>query len=134
MVLPLFFARRRMPAAALADSEYLGGTSCAGCSISPNEGSEDEHTPSALRHSEESAIKSAPGHAIPEVGQRFKDGPKVSTAVTREETGNIFEQYMSWFEKGSDSCELKEQSRTFSFESCSLPGDGEVLARKATAE
>jgi hypothetical protein len=42
-----------MPAAAFADSEYLAGTFCGGSRISVSDGSDDEHTPSALRHSEE---------------------------------------------------------------------------------
>jgi hypothetical protein len=52
-VLPRFSARRKMPDAALADSEYLAGTLCGGSRISDRLGSDDEHSPSALRHSEE---------------------------------------------------------------------------------
>jgi hypothetical protein len=50
---PRFSARRRMPWAARADSEYLAGTVCGGSRIVDNAGSDDEHSPSALRHSEE---------------------------------------------------------------------------------
>ncbi len=52
-VFPRFCARRRMPFAARADSEYLAGTVCGGSRISVSEGSDDVHASASLRHSEE---------------------------------------------------------------------------------
>jgi hypothetical protein len=109
-VRPLFVALFSMPAAALADSEYFSGMIEGGNRTSLSESSNDEHSSSALRHSEESAIQSTPRDAVPEVGQRFKKDSEVPTAVAREDTGNIFKEDVLGFEKGSDPCELEEQS------------------------
>jgi hypothetical protein len=68
-----------MPFAARAGSENLAGTS--GSKISAREGSDDEHPAASLRHSEETAVENAPGHAVPDVGQRSKNDSEVPTAV-----------------------------------------------------
>jgi hypothetical protein len=54
-LLPRFDARRRMPAAARADSEYLGGA--VGIRMSVNRVAEDVHTSSSLRHSEVASVQ-----------------------------------------------------------------------------
>jgi hypothetical protein len=78
---PRFSARRRMPWAARADSEYVAGTVCGGSRISVSEGSDDEHPSASLRHSEETAVENPPAQAVPDVGQRSKDCSEVPTAL-----------------------------------------------------
>ena len=123
-----------MPAAAFADSEYLAGTFCGGSRISVSEGSDDEHSPAALRHSEETAVESPPRHAIPEVGQRSKHDSEVPTAVRGEESGYVLNEYPAGSKSVDDSGELEEQAGSSSGESCSFPGDAEVLAGESAAE
>jgi hypothetical protein len=117
-----------MPLAARSDSEYLAGTLCCGSRISISDGSNDEHPPSSLRHSEVSAVENPPGHAIPEFGQRFSDDSEVPTAVASEETGYVLNEEPLRSNNTSDSGELEEESGSCAGESCSLSGDGDVLA------
>jgi hypothetical protein len=123
-----------MPLAARADSEYFAGTFCAGSRIVWRVGSDDEHPPSSLRHSEVTAVESPPRQAIPELGQRSKHCSEVPTALAREETWNVLDEEEAGSKRLSDSCELKEEARSVACESCSLPGDGEVLARESATE
>jgi hypothetical protein len=81
-----------MPRAARADSEYLAGTLCGGSRIIDNEGSDDEHPSSSLRHSEETAVENPPAHAIPEVGQRSKHDSEVPTAIAGEQSGYVLDE------------------------------------------
>jgi hypothetical protein len=123
-----------MPRAARADSEYFAGTFCGGSRISVSEGSDDEHPPASLRHSEVTAVESPPSQAIPELGQRAKHCSEVPTALAREETGYVLDEQEAGSKRLSDSCELEEEAGTVTCESCSLPGNGEVLARESAAE
>jgi hypothetical protein len=124
-----------MPRAARADSKYLAATFCGGSRISVSDGSDDEHPASSLRHSEETAVESPPCQAVPEVGQRSKHDSEVPTALAREETGYALDENPSGSKRLNDAGELEEEAGAFSgFESGSLPGDGQILARKATAE
>jgi hypothetical protein len=81
-----------MPLAARADSEYLSGTLCGSSRIAVSEGSEDEHSSSALRHSEETAVENPVAQAVPEFGQRSKHDPEVPTAVRGEQSGYVLEE------------------------------------------
>jgi hypothetical protein len=81
-----------MPWAARADSEYRGGTFCGSSRICVSEGSDDEHTLPALRHSEETAVENPPCHAVPEVGQRSKHDSEVPTAVRGEQSGYVLDE------------------------------------------
>jgi hypothetical protein len=81
-----------MPRAAFADSEYLAGTHGGSSRISVSAGSDDEHTPSALRHSEETAVENPPTQAVPEVGQRSKHDSEVPTAVRGEQPGYVLNE------------------------------------------
>jgi hypothetical protein len=81
-----------MPLAARADSEYFAGTLCASSRISRSKGSEDEHPPSSLRHSEVAAVDNPPAQAVPEVGQRSKHDSEVPTAVRGEQSGNVLKE------------------------------------------
>ena len=144
IVLPLREARASMPRAPLADTKNSSEMLCGGSRISATEGSEDEHTPSALRHSEVAAIESPPGHAIPEVGQRSKNNPEVGTASisptleissrAAEETRNVLNEKPVGSKSPGDSGELEEEGGVRSLEARPPPGDGEVGAWKSSAE
>jgi hypothetical protein len=125
-----------MPWAARADSEYLAGTPGGGCRISVSEGSEDEHPSSSLRHSEETAVENPPGQAVPEVGQRSKHDSEVPTAIAGEQPGYVLEENPSGSNNVDDPCELEEEigPSALLHEPSPLSGNGQVLARKATAE
>lgn len=123
-----------MPLAARADSEYLAGTLCGGSRISVSDGSDDEHTPAALRHSEETAVDNPPAHAIPEVGQRSKHDSEVPTAVAGEETWNVLDENPSGSKSVDDPGELEEQAGAFPGEPAAASSNGEVLARESSAE
>lgn len=129
---PRFSARRRMPAAARADSEYRAGAF--GSSTSARAVSDDEHTPSALGHSEESAVENPPGHAVPDVGQRSKQLAEVPTAVRGEQSGYVLDEKPLGSNRLSDPGELEEEAGSLTGESCPSSCDGEVLTREAAAE
>ena len=123
-----------MPRAPCADTEYFGGTFCGGSMISCSDGSEDEHSPSALRHSEVTAVESPPSHAIPEVGQRAKHLSEVPTAVRGEEAGYVLKEYPSRSKRLSDSGKLVEETGLVSVEASASSGDGEIGAGESSAE
>jgi hypothetical protein len=81
-----------MPRAARADSEYFAGTLAGSSRISVSDGSDDEHPPSSLRHSEETAVENPPSHAVPDVGQRSNNDSEVPTAVRGEESGYVLDE------------------------------------------
>ena len=123
-----------MPAAARADSEYFAGTHAGGSRISVSDGSDDEHTPPSLRHSEETAVENPPRHAVPEVGQRGKHDSEVPTAVAREQPWNVLDENPAGSNSVGDAGELKEEAGAFAREPAALSGDGHVLAGEAAAE
>jgi hypothetical protein len=138
-----------MPRAARADSEYFAGTFCGGSRISVSEGSDDEHTPPALRHSVVAAVTNSPGDAIPDVSQSGEDHSEVGSAMLRknslavlasrtrasgEEAGNILKKQVIGSKSVNDSGELEEQSASLSSDSGSSSGDAPVLARHSAAD
>lgn len=132
IVLPRFVARPKMPSAAVADSQYFSGE--VGSSTSCSVNSEDEHTPSALRHSEETAVESPPAHAVPEVGQRSKHDSEVPTAVAREETWNVLEENGSGSNSLDEAAGVEEEAGAIACESSSLAGDADILAGESSDE
>jgi hypothetical protein len=123
-----------MPRAARADSEYFASTSRGGCRISVSAGSNDEHTPSALRHSEETAVDNPPSHAVPEVGQRSKHDSEVPTAVRGEQPRYVLDENESRSNSVDDSGELEEDAGSLTRESLSSSSDGQVLTGEPSAE
>jgi hypothetical protein len=87
---PRFDARRRMPVAARADRKNLGGA--LGSKMSARRDSEDEHAPSALRHSEVASVEDPVSHAIPEFDQRTEERRHVSPAMTGEKSRYVLEE------------------------------------------
>jgi hypothetical protein len=120
--------------AARADSEYLSGTLCGGSRISVSDGSDDEHPPSALRHSEVTAVDNPPRHAIPEVGQRSKHASEVPTAVRTEQPGYVLDEYPSRSNSVDDAGELMPEAGALAGEACAASGDGHVLARESPTD
>jgi hypothetical protein len=127
---PRFDARRRMPVAARADRKNLCGA--LGSNTSARRDSEDEHSPSTLRHSEVASVKAPISHAIPEFDQRTEERRHVSPAITGQESRYVLEED----EPGSvnsgkvEECVGEAGSGSFAHAS-SLTGDGEVLAGEA---
>jgi hypothetical protein len=123
-----------MPRAARADSEYLAGTFCGGSRISVSERSDDEHSPSALRHSEVAAVENPPRHAVPDVGQRSKQDSEVPTAVRGEQSGYVLEKNPAGSNSVNDSDGVEEQAASLAVESGASSGDADVLAGEAATD
>jgi len=121
-----------MPRAARADSQYFGGELGSSTSVSVN--STDEHTPSALRHSEETAVDNPPRQAVPEVGQRGKHDSEVPTALAREETWNVLKENGSGSNSLDDPAGVEEETGSLPGEAASLPRNGHVLAGEPSDE
>lgn len=123
-----------MPVAARPDSEYRSGA--LGSSTSAKVTCDDEHTPSALGHSEEAAVENPPCHAVPDVGQRSKQLAEVPTAVRGEQSGYVLDEKEAGSNRLSDSGELEEQAASVAREPRPSSCDGEVLTRlrEASAE
>ena len=95
-----------MPAAALADSQYLRGTR----RVSKTADNEDATAP--LGDSEVTRVQNPPGHAIPEVDQP----PQYDTEVgawrgsAGKQSGNIFNDHPAWPQDGHDPFEFKPET------------------------
>jgi hypothetical protein len=93
--LPRFPALRRMPFAATIDRKNLCGA--LGCNTSVRvvggvSQTEDEDSPTALRHSEELRVQNPVRHAVPELCHFTEESSEVKSVSTGEEAGNIFEE------------------------------------------
>ncbi len=126
--------RFKMPRAARSDRKNLSGTFGSGTMISVSVGCDDEHAPSTLRHSEEAAVENPPSHAVPEVGQRSNNDSEVPTAVATEQPRYVLEENPSRSKSVDDSGDLEEESCLGADESCSLSGDGHVLAGESSSD
>jgi hypothetical protein len=63
-----------MPAAALADSQYLRGTGCV------SKTADKEDAPPPLGNSEPAAVQYPPGHAIPALDQAVEDDAEIASS------------------------------------------------------
>jgi hypothetical protein len=128
--LPLLEALRRMPSAARADRENLGGA--LGSKMSASRVSDDEHSPSTLRHSEEASVKHPVSHAIPEFNHRTEEDCHVSPPMTGEEARYVLEDDVSRSVDGHKVEEGEGESgsggEVIVGEPSALAGDAEVLA------
>jgi hypothetical protein len=136
-LLPRADARRRMPLAARADSENLGGA--LGCKMSVSvvgiaAQAKDEDASSPLGHSEVASVEHPVRHAIPEFDQATEERRHVSPAMTGEEARYVLEEdggrsvSFHKVEEGvgeTGSCISTVHVRSHA---ASLAGDGEVLA------
>jgi hypothetical protein len=91
---------------------------------------EDEHSPSALRHSEVASVENPEGPPIAEFIQATDERPKVTAGMTGEESRYVFEQ------DGGRSVSLHKveegegEPGSGAGEPSSLACDAEVLARE----
>jgi hypothetical protein len=117
-----------MSAAARADRKNLGGA--LSCRIEASVDCEDEHSPSTLRHSEETSVENPVGPPIAEFAQTTDECPKIPAGMTGQESRYVFEQ------DGGRSVSLhkveegKGEPGSGTGEPSSLSCDAEVLARK----
>jgi hypothetical protein len=119
-----------MPAAARADSEYLGGA--VGIRMSVNRVAEDEHPSSSLRHSEVTGVQYPEGPPIPELPHRMEEDAKVAARMGAEESRNVLHEEPGRSELSNKVKEGEGEAAALSCEPSALPGDGEVLTREAT--
>jgi hypothetical protein len=119
-----------MPVAARADRKNLGGA--LGSSTSARRDSEDEHAPSALRHSEPTSVEHPVSHAIPEFDQRTEERRHVSPAMTGEKSRYVLEEdEPRSVNSGKVEEGVGEAGSGSLAHPSSLPGDGEILAGEA---
>ena len=130
---PRRVARRRIPAAALLDSEYF--SEAFGSRISVKDGAH-EHSSAPLGHPEVLRVKSSPRRQIPEFGQRVEDDPEVCAfrASRAVEPFDVFNEDGSGAKSTNDSHELEEESAAVSGEAGAFACDANVLAGEASAE
>ena len=130
-VRPRFSARRRMPLAERADSEYLCGA--LGCKTSVRvvrmaSQAEDEDPSAALGHSEVASVENPKRPPIPEFPQATDERCHVSPAMTGEEARYVLE------EDGGRSVSLHKgeeaecEDAALAGEPSAFAGDAEVLA------
>ena len=60
--------------------------------MSASRDSDDEHSPSTLRHSEEASVDDPPGHAIPDVDQRTEERRHVAPVMAGKKARNVLEE------------------------------------------
>jgi hypothetical protein len=138
--LPRADARRRMPLAARADSENLGGA--LGCKMSVSvvgiaAQAKDEDASSPLGHSEVASVEHPVRHAIPEFDQATEERRHVSPAMTGEEARYVLEEdggrsvSFHKVEEGVGEAASGVEPFPVAAHAASLAGDGEVLAGEA---
>jgi hypothetical protein len=128
---PRRVARRRIPAAAFCESEYL--SDAFGSRIAVSDGAH-EHSASPLGHTEVLRIKSSPRDQIPALGQRVEDDSEIPAAVAGVEPFDVFQENCSGAKSVCDSHGFPEEPASLSCKPCSLAGDAEVLAGETSAE
>src|SRR5215471_1184860 len=123
-----FAARRRIPAAAFADSQYLRGT------LRVSKTADNEHAPAPLGDSEESRVQYAPGDAIPELRQPQKYSMEVASVVGAKESGNILDECPGWPQLGQYPLEFKPQTAALTPKTGPSTGHADVLAGEPTVD
>jgi hypothetical protein len=93
---------------------------------------DNEHTTAALGYSKVLSVQHSVGPPIPEFCQPPEDGPKVSSTVRRQDTGDVLPYHPTGLEAVSQSKKLKGQVATIVGQSLSETGDTEGLAGGAT--
>jgi hypothetical protein len=79
------------------------------------------------------AVEHSPRQTIPELVHRLENDGEVSSSVASEKAVNVFEDNNFWPTLANQGCEVMEESRLVSPQSCpwSHSGEGEVLAGEA---
>lgn len=121
-------ARRRIPAAAFADSQYRGG----GGEVSRT--SDNEHSAAPLGDSEISSVQSSPCDAVPEFVQSVEDDGEVASLIRGEKPGNILDDDPPGPKLASDSMELKPETATLAGKTGPSAGHADVLAGESPKE
>jgi hypothetical protein len=93
---------------------------------------EDEHSPSALRHSEVASVENPVGPPIPEFPQRTEERPKISAGIRGEEARNVLEEDGGRSVALHKSKEREGEAGPLAGEAAALPGDGEILTGEAS--
>ena len=79
-------------------------------------------------------IQHSPSDAIPEVNQRPEDGTHIPSSVGGKETRDVLEEEPPRLEFFGDPDDLPEEAGAGTSESCSLAGEGHVLAGEPCGE
>jgi hypothetical protein len=93
-----------MPAAAFADSQYLGGTALV------SKTSDNDDAAPTLGYSEPSRVQNPVGPPVPEVGQTAENDTEVGTPVAGKESRNILNDAPPWPQLAQDPLELKPET------------------------
>jgi len=120
-ILPRRSARRRIPRAALGESEYRGGAWS-------TRTADNEHAAAALRDTEVLCIQSSPRDVVPEFVQIMEDDPEVTSASRGEKPGNIFDNAPAGPYCVKDAREFKPERAALAPKTGPATGHAEVLA------
>jgi hypothetical protein len=96
--------RRRMPAAALADTQNLGGTGARSSTA------DKVDSTTTLGRSEPARVQNPVGPPIPEVGQTPENDTEVASSVGVEQSWNILNDDPSWPQFGHNPSEFKPET------------------------
>ncbi len=127
-VFPRFSARRRMPRQAVLVKKYRCGTSPA------SKTSDNEDATPSLGYSKMLSVKYSVGDPIPAVDQHPEEGSKRPSSVDRQNSGDVLPHHPYGPESISKSSKLDGEVATRVIQSCSLPCNGERLARCSSGQ
>jgi hypothetical protein len=96
-----------MPAAALADSQYLRGT------LRVSKTADKEDAPPPLGNSEETAIDDSPCDTVPEVIQVHEDPQEIEASIDAKESKNILTGEPSWPQFSQHPSDLMPETAAF---------------------
>ena len=127
-VLRLRSARRRIPAAALGESENLAG-------IGPvsSKSRKEEEAKSSLGDAETARVQHAPRHIRPEVIHGDEDPAEVSSSMNAKDLWYVFQEEPSRTALGSEPKPGGEEPAPVVVESATGSRNGEALAGRAAA-
>jgi hypothetical protein len=124
-----------IPAAARADSQYLGGAEAR--RIEAKVDGEDEHSSPTLGHSEPLGVQNPEGPPIPELPQATEERPKVAAGMGAEESRHVLQEDggrsvpLHKVEEGVGESTPGVGAVGVGSHPGSLPGDRQILTREA---
>jgi hypothetical protein len=115
-----------MPAHALEERKYFGGTSLSKIELS--EVRDNEHSSPSLRYAEKLGIEDPPRDSSPEFPQPPENSSKISSSVGTEEAVDIFENNDGWIAPVRRFTHLPHDPDDFPEEAAPSAGKSGLLA------
>ena len=127
--LPRFAARKRIPFAAIGESQYFGGTS-------DSSTADNEHSLAPLGYIEELAVQKSPAdlRTRPAFAHFTEECCEVVPSIAREQSVDILDKGELGLEPADDAHRFEEEPRALALEAFAVPRDREVLAGEPAAD